>query len=155
MASPCYLLVRLSCFVLNKCVSTSEQNSLSSFFFSNKISCPNCEANSFEKTSGHGLALNQLHRSQETAMLTIEPPPRRWLWLFVSGSLIFLFQAQHQQPHLPSHRDLLHIAGMGSALGVGFQPSPPGSSTSEAEAAQKSANLSGSDILDAKSHDLR
>jgi hypothetical protein len=64
-------------------------------------------------------------------------------------------QAQHQQPHLPSHRDLLHIAGMGSALGVGFQPSPSGSAASEAEAGQKSTNLSGSDILDAKSHELR
>ena len=28
-------------------------------------------------------------------------------------------------PHLPSHRDLLHIAGMGSALGVGFPPNNP------------------------------
>jgi hypothetical protein len=44
---------------------------------------------------------------------------------------------------------------MGSALGVGFQPSPSGSAASEAEAGQKSTNLSGSDILDAKSHELR
>ena len=33
---------------------------------------------------------------------------------------------QESAPHLPSHRDLLHIAGMGSALGVGFSPASPG-----------------------------
>ena len=63
--------------------------------------------------------------------------------------------SHHQQPHLPSHRDLLHIAGMGSALGVGFQPTPPPSQSEASESGQKSTNLSGSDILDAKSHELR
>ena len=61
----------------------------------------------------------------------------------------------NQQSHLPSHRDLLHIAGMGSALGVGFQPSPPGTPPPESTEGQKPGNLSGSDILDAKSHELR
>lgn len=61
----------------------------------------------------------------------------------------------HQPVHLPSHRDLLHIAGMGSALGVGFQPPPSGAAPDSTEAGQKSSNLSGSDILDAKSHELR
>jgi len=62
-------------------------------------------------------------------------------------------------PHLPSHRDLLHIAGMGSALGVGFPPNQ-GASQADAPASQDgvdpgSANTVGSDILDATTHDLR
>jgi len=57
-------------------------------------------------------------------------------------------------PHLPSHRDLLHIAGMGSALGVGFPPNP--TPTQSQDAADKpSINSQGSDILDAKTHDMR
>ncbi len=49
--------------------------------------------------------------------------------------------------HLPSHRDLLHIAGMGSALGVGFQPTPPSQPSEAPDAGQKQGNGSGSDIL--------
>lgn len=74
-----------------------------------------------------------------------------------------------QTNQLPSHRDLLHIAGMGSALGVGFPPNvpPPGSSTAPPQQQQQqqqqhsepqdkvSSNAQGSDILDAKSHNLR
>ena len=68
---------------------------------------------------------------------------------------------------LPSHRDLLHIAGMGSALGVGFPPNAPppsaagGPSIQEMNAAQAQqeqsakAAANGSDILDAKTHDMR
>jgi len=56
-------------------------------------------------------------------------------------------------PHLPSHRDLLHIAGMGSALGVGFPPNSP--STPQSQDEKPSINSQGSDILDAKTHDLR
>jgi len=55
-------------------------------------------------------------------------------------------------PHLPSHRDLLHIAGMGSALGVGFPPNNPPPQKQEEK---PSINSQGSDILDAKTHDLR
>jgi len=58
----------------------------------------------------------------------------------------------------PSHRDLLHIAGMGSALGVGFIPSPPGAQgdpQQDTSPAVSSANAVGSDILDATTHDLR
>ena len=54
--------------------------------------------------------------------------------------------------HLPSHRDLLHIAGMGSALGVGF---PPNMQQQQQEEQKVSSNAVGSDILDAKKHDLR
>lgn len=36
---------------------------------------------------------------------------------------------------------------MGSALGVGFQPSPPSQSAETTEANQKQGNISGSDIL--------
>jgi len=57
-------------------------------------------------------------------------------------------------PHLPSHRDLLHIAGMGSALGVGFPPNPP-SNTQQSQDEKPSINSQGSDILDAKTHDMR
>merc|ERR1711953_577459 len=61
----------------------------------------------------------------------------------------------------PSNRDLQHIAGMGSALGAGFHPggTPPQTSGSQGpspgEENARSANTQGSDILDAKSHDLR
>lgn len=74
-------------------------------------------------------------------------------------------------PQLPSHRDLLHIAGMGSALGVGFPPNGAASpsplqqqhpsqqqpvATHDVSTAQPvSANATGSDILDAKSHILQ
>jgi len=72
--------------------------------------------------------------------------------------------------HLPSHRDLLHIAGMGSALGVGFNPgsSDPRSSSptpagaedtatsgSGAGAAAPPSGGHGSDILEATSHQLK
>jgi len=81
---------------------------------------------------------------------------------------------------LPSHRDLLHIAGMGSALGVGFQPDqssqqqrpdqsqaapPPGQqqqqSTQQPQMDSGAAGAAGvdsphgSDILEATSHNLR
>lgn len=69
---------------------------------------------------------------------------------------------QEAAPHLPSHRDLLHIAGMGSALGVGFTPSPPGAQGEPQQDTQPAvgvggagANTVGSDILDATTHDLR
>jgi len=65
---------------------------------------------------------------------------------------------------LPSHRDLLHIAGMGSALGAGFNPGSPDPRT-QAEAPPSdgnataagyaAANGSGSDILEATSHHLK
>jgi len=62
---------------------------------------------------------------------------------------------------LPSHRDLLHIAGMGSALGVGFNPNSPDPRT-QAEApaegqatAAGNAAAHGSDILEATSHHLK
>lgn len=61
-------------------------------------------------------------------------------------------QGGSSPPHLPSHRDLLHIAGMGSALGVGF---PPNSATPQNQEEKPSINSQGSDILDAKTHDLR
>jgi len=67
--------------------------------------------------------------------------------------------------HLPSHRDLLHIAGMGSALGVGFNPGSPdprtASGTEEASTGgagptpTASDNSHGSDILEATSHHLK
>jgi len=62
---------------------------------------------------------------------------------------------------LPSHRDLLHIAGMGSALGVGFQQDPRQQDgqqppqQAEAGPADASAHAHGSDILEATSHNLR
>merc|ERR1719192_2857723 len=66
--------------------------------------------------------------------------------------------------HLPSHRDLLHIAGMGSALGVGFNPNSPdprtGSPTQEEAGAGAASGgpadaMHGSDILEATSHQLK
>lgn len=64
---------------------------------------------------------------------------------------------------LPSHRDLLHIAGMGSALGVGFNPqSPdprqaaaPGGAEGEGAAPGYSAQQQGSDILEATTHHIK
>lgn len=66
---------------------------------------------------------------------------------------------------LPSHRDLLHIAGMGSALGVGFNPNSPDPRTGPApeESAGSGSGpgaagggaLHGSDILEATSHQLK
>jgi len=62
---------------------------------------------------------------------------------------------------IPSHRDILHIAGMGSALGVGFPPnSPPPQQPQQPqqpteEQHQQPSNATGSDILDAKTHDLK
>jgi len=65
---------------------------------------------------------------------------------------------------LPSHRDLLHIAGMGSALGVGFNPNSPDPRTAgqagqpagqpETGAGADAAGH-GSDILEATSHHLK
>merc|ERR1712142_132577 len=53
----------------------------------------------------------------------------------------------------PSQKDLLHIAGVGSTLGVGF---PPGSvPKQQQQPEEQSSNLTGSDILDAKTHDLK
>jgi len=63
---------------------------------------------------------------------------------------------------LPTHRDLLHIAGMGSALGVGFNPQsqdPRQAAGAEAEAAAgysgSSAQQQGSDILEATTHHIK
>jgi len=65
---------------------------------------------------------------------------------------------------LPSHRDLLHIAGMGSALGVGFNPASQDPRTGPAQEetagsgsgpAAPGAALHGSDILEATSHQLK
>ena len=62
-------------------------------------------------------------------------------------------------PSFPTNRDLQHIAGMGSALGAGFHPGNQQSSNQgtngTVDEASKSANTQGSDILDAKSHDMR
>ena len=61
-------------------------------------------------------------------------------------------------------RDLLHIAGMGSALGVGFNPNSPdprtGSPTQEEAGAGAASGgpadaMHGSDILEATSHQLK
>jgi len=69
--------------------------------------------------------------------------------------------------HLPSHRDLLHIAGMGSALGVGFNPNSPDPRTGAAQeepgaggaapggGSAPATPLHGSDILEATSHQLK
>lgn len=64
-------------------------------------------------------------------------------------------QEQHQmhQRGPLSQGDLLHIGGMGSALGVGFPPhqsSPPPPQQPEGPV----SNTSGSDILDSKTHDI-
>jgi len=63
---------------------------------------------------------------------------------------------------LPSHRDLLHIAGMGSALGVGFNPNSPdprNQAEPPVEGGQQATSSSyaahGSDILEATSHHLK
>jgi len=72
---------------------------------------------------------------------------------------------------LPSHRDLLHIAGMGSALGVGFQNEPlnqkpadpnqqqaatPQQPQQQQPQTEGGADMPhGSDILEATSHNLR
>merc|ERR1719445_882849 len=66
--------------------------------------------------------------------------------------------------HLPSHRDLLHIAGIGSALGAGFNPGSPDPRTTPGAAAEDTpapgggaapAGGHGSDILEATSHHLK
>merc|ERR1719300_1831395 len=68
--------------------------------------------------------------------------------------------------HLPSHRDLLHIAGMGSALGVGFNPNSPDPRTGQGQeetaagggapgGPAPAAPVHGSDILEATSHHLK
>jgi len=62
---------------------------------------------------------------------------------------------------LPSHRDLLHIAGMGSALGVGFNPNSPDPRTQTEAPGDGQATMAGytttqgSDILEATSHHLK
>lgn len=64
---------------------------------------------------------------------------------------------------LPTHRDLLHIAGMGSALGVGFNPQSqdPRQAAQAAAAADAEAadgfptQQQGSDILEAKTHHIK
>ena len=57
---------------------------------------------------------------------------------------------------------MLHIAGMGSALGVGFNPNSPDPRTTQAEPpaegpapAAGNAAAHGSDILEATSHHLK
>jgi len=72
---------------------------------------------------------------------------------------------EQQGRQLPSHRDLLHIAGMGSALGVGFnqdgsspkQPQQQQQQQQDQQQTQEStgAEAHGSDILEATSHNLR
>ena len=66
---------------------------------------------------------------------------------------------------LPSHRDLLHIAGMGNTLGVGFNPGSPGPEAGSGQVASDPPPASarvggggaehGSDILEATSHQLK
>merc|ERR1712212_899503 len=62
---------------------------------------------------------------------------------------------------LPSHRDLLHIAGMGSALGAGFHPNSPDprqQAAGEGEQASgytAAAQQQGSDILEATTHHIK
>merc|ERR1719206_606522 len=62
---------------------------------------------------------------------------------------------------LPSHRDLLHIAGMGSALGAGFHPNPPAPRPQAEQPGEGQATTAGysaahgSDILEATSHHLK
>jgi len=62
---------------------------------------------------------------------------------------------------LPTHRDLLHIAGMGSSLGVGFNPASPDprqQAAGEGEQASgytASAQQQGSDILEATTHHIK
>ena len=62
---------------------------------------------------------------------------------------------------LPSHRDLLHIAGMGNTLGAGFNPGSPGpeAGSGSSETAPASDRVGGgehgSDILEATSHQLK
>merc|ERR1712142_862501 len=61
---------------------------------------------------------------------------------------------------LPSHRDLLHIAGMGSALGAGFHPNSPDPRTQAEQPDGQATTVGysathGSDILEATSHHLK
>merc|ERR1712088_1063060 len=62
---------------------------------------------------------------------------------------------------LPTHRDLLHIAGMGSSLGVGFNPGSPdprqqaGAEGEQAQGYTGSAQQQGSDILEATTHHIK
>jgi len=59
---------------------------------------------------------------------------------------------------LPSHRDLLHIAGMGSALGVGQHPNTSEKASSGDQFGDSSTDHSyihGSDILEATTHQLK
>merc|ERR1712212_1312735 len=62
---------------------------------------------------------------------------------------------------LPTHRDLLHIAGMGSSLGVGFNPASPDprqQAAGEGEQASgytAAAQQQGSDILEATTHHIK
>merc|ERR1711935_943485 len=55
----------------------------------------------------------------------------------------------------PSQKDLLHIAGVGSTLGVGFPPGSVPNQQQQQQQPEESSNLTGSDILDAKTHDLK
>jgi len=61
---------------------------------------------------------------------------------------------------LPSHRDLLHIAGMGNTLGAGFNPGSPGPEAGSGQVASEpppppASDSHGSDILEATSHQLK
>ena len=80
----------------------------------------------------------------------------------------FLFSTSEieiSQYYIFNYRDLLHIAGMGSALGVGFNPNSPDPRTGPAQeesagsgsgpGAAGGAALHGSDILEATSHQLK
>ena len=66
--------------------------------------------------------------------------------------------------YISNSRDLLHIAGMGSALGVGFNPASqdPRTGPAQEETAGSGSGpgaagtaLHGSDILEATSHQLK
>ena len=74
----------------------------------------------------------------------------------------FISEISHYYSY--NSRDLLHIAGMGSALGVGFNPNSPdprtGSPTQEEAGAGAASGgpadaMHGSDILEATSHQLK
>lgn len=74
-------------------------------------------------------------------------------------------ESMSEQPgrQLPSHRDLLHIAGMGSALGVGFnqdgnsarQQTQQQQQQQETQQETVGGDAHGSDILETTSHNLR
>ena len=94
--------------------------------------------------------------------LLVWPPLASYLLPSRSGFDFRFFVFSNQQNVFL--RDLLHIAGMGSALGVGFNPNSPdprtGSPTQEEAGAGAASGgpadaMHGSDILEATSHQLK